>query len=105
MNLALDVAALREPRGQRGLDRRVHGEEGIGDDLQPAERVTQHRNGSGGGDPRCLHLRQRADLAQATEHEGEALRITGGKAARRRGGEGVVQKDLVHDQREATFGA
>ena len=50
-----------------------------------------------GGDPGGLHLRETADLADAAEDEGEAVRFSGGEAGLGRC-EGVVEEDFVDDQ-------
>ena len=47
------------------------GQEGIGDELQPGQRLVARRRGAGGGDPSQLQLGQGARLRQAAQAEGE----------------------------------
>src|SRR5690606_34990531 len=66
-DLLLDRAAILEPMRQSVLRWSVHGEEGIGDDLEARECGLQILRWPEGGDPADLHLRKSGDLAEAAE--------------------------------------
>jgi len=54
-NLILDSGAFFEPRGQGALNGRIHGEKGVGNDIEAVERFRLGRPGY--GNPGGLHLR------------------------------------------------
>src|SRR5579871_3745219 len=66
-DLLLDRAAACEPGGQRILDGGVHGEKGVGDDLQAGEGFAE--SGASRGNPCGFHLRQAGNLAEAADDE------------------------------------
>ena len=95
-----------EPGGNGPLHRGVHGEKGIGDDLQSIEGGYAFR--AGGDDPGSFHLGQAGDLAQAADNEyGHAFEAgceTGDMIGMSRN-KAVVEEDFIDDKREVVFAA
>jgi hypothetical protein len=84
------------------LDGSVHGKESVGDDFEAVESRKCLR--ANGYDPGGLHLRQAGDLAQAADHKYRNP-IEAGREGSAGLGEAVVQKNLVHDQRQVKLAA
>ena len=104
-DLLLNQIAPSEPGRKGVLDGGVHGEIGVGDDLQTVESRLHFPVRPEGSDPGGFHLRQSADLAEAAQDKGQGRMIASGKALRLLAVQGKVEEDLVDDEGKAVLGA
>src|SRR5579872_4843457 len=102
--LRLDGKALVKQRGRSVLDGRVHGEIGVGDDLEALESGLHEGIRPRGDEPGELHLRQSRNFRNAAQSEGEVLLVSG-ESRLRMSIEAVVEKDFVHNEGEAVLAA
>ena len=79
-DLGLDRQPSFQPGGESALHRSIHGEEGVGDYLQPCDGLGPGRIRSERREPRRLHLRQGRDLAQPAQDESERGMFAASKA-------------------------
>src|SRR6266404_2639983 len=93
----LDVFALIEQHRSGKLHGSVHGEKGVGDDLEARSRFGHHFFRAAGGHPGKFHLRESRNLGHSTESKSERVGVTD-EAATRRAIMRIIEKDLIHNQ-------
>jgi len=96
-------AAQERARGD--LHRRRDREVGVGDQLEPLERLRHHIVRPVERDPSQLDLRQPRALRQPAETRDETARRAQGRRLDERIAERIVPEHLVHDQRRVALGA
>src|SRR5579859_601087 len=108
-NLSLDVLASSKPNRQRPLHRRIHRKIGIGDHFESLHGLMRTR--AAGRQPRRLHLRQSAYLADSADDKYQDTKISrdeaGSVSHRPVFGrvERIVQEHLVDDERQSMVAA